>query len=99
MTQNYVCFKCGKSVEEGELFYVVELKITSGFDGVIKESADPETIRLLLDKLETESAMAVEEDVYKELKINLCKNCKDILIRFISGADLILDSTKDGLTH
>jgi len=99
MTQNFICFKCGKSIEEGGLFYVVELKITSGFDGVINESADPETMRALLDKLDIESAMSAEEDVFKELKINLCKDCKDILIRFISGSELIPDSDKDDLTH
>lgn len=88
MSRNLVCFKCGKTIEEGGIFYVVELKITSGFDGVIKESADSGSIMELIDKIEAQGIMAAEEDVFKELKINLCKNCKDILIDFIGGPSL-----------
>jgi len=90
MIESLVCFKCGRKIEEGALFYRLELKIFSGFDGTIVESPDPERYRELLSKLENEHALSAEEDVYKELKIILCKNCKDVFIRFLGNAD---DST------
>jgi hypothetical protein len=99
MTRNLVCFKCGKPIEAGGIFYVVELRITSGFDGVIKESADPEAMRQLLDKIEARGAMSAEEDVFKELKINLCKKCRNILIRFFGDSELSQDNDKPDFNH
>lgn len=99
MSQKIICFKCGKTIEEGGLFYIIEMKITSGFDGIIKESPDPDTLQALLDKLETEHAISAEEAVYKELVINLCKLCKDELVGFISGSELIHSTSNTDLTH
>jgi hypothetical protein len=99
MTRNIVCFKCGRPIEEGGIFYAVELKITSGFDGVINESADPEAMRQLLDKIEARGAISAEEDVFKELKINLCRKCRDILIKFFGSGELSRDDDKPDFNH
>ncbi len=31
------CFRCGKELQPGSLFYVVHIKVFSGFDGILME--------------------------------------------------------------
>lgn len=84
MSGNRVCFKCGSRIEEGRPFFITEMKITSGFDGCINESLPSDKIGELLHAVEMKGSLAAEEEVFKELRIVLCKKCKDILIKFLA---------------
>ncbi len=84
-TKPEICFRCGGQVAEGGSYYIIDLKITSGFDGVIDEEADPEKLRKILDKLEKTDRLTAEEDVYKHMKVSLCPGCKNELINSLVG--------------
>ena len=34
------CFRCGKGLQPGGLFYVVYIRVVSGFDGILSEPAE-----------------------------------------------------------
>jgi len=84
-TKRKICFSCGNRIPEGGIYYNIELKITSGFDGIINERPSPQRIRDILKSLEDLMSIEAEEDVFKEIQIELCKSCKDKLISTLVG--------------
>ncbi len=76
------CFRCGKSLEPGSLFYVVHIKIFSGFDGVLSESAEgiDEQLKDLIQVAQNLDPKELEDDVYEEINLIVCKSCRDRLV-------------------
>ncbi len=75
------CNHCGKNLPEGSLRYVVDITICADYDGFIDEEEDniEDKIEEILDSLDDKDAKILEEDVYQELSLILCKSCKDRL--------------------
>ena len=71
------CNKCKRIISEGDPFYNLEIKVISGFDGVIKLDIDFD-INSEVDKLKVYPEDLIEEEVYKEFKFILCPRCKEI---------------------
>ncbi len=73
------CFRCGKSLEPGSLFYVVHIRIFSGFDGVLSEPGEgmDEELKDLIEAAETVDPKDLENDVYEEITLIVCKSCRD----------------------
>ncbi len=73
------CFRCGKSLEPGSLFYVVHIKIFSGFDGILSESAEgiDEQLKDLIQVAQNLDPKELENDVYEEITLIVCKSCRD----------------------
>ena len=73
------CFRCGKSLEPGSLFYVVHIKIFSGFDGILSESAEgiDEQLKDLIEVAQDLDPKELENDVYEEISLIVCKSCRD----------------------
>ncbi len=73
------CFRCGKSLEPGSLFYVVHIRIFSGFDGVLSEPGQgmDEELKDLIEAAETLDPKDLENDVYEEITLIVCKSCRD----------------------
>jgi len=76
------CFRCGKSLEPGSLFYVVHIKIFSGFDGILSESAEgiDEQLKDLIQVAQNLDPKELENDVYEEITLIVCKSCRDRLV-------------------
>jgi len=64
-------------IKEGDLFYTLDIKIVSGFDGVIKLDSHYD-INSEIDKLKAYPEDLIEEEVYKEFHFILCSRCKEI---------------------
>ncbi len=73
------CFRCGNSLRPGNLFYVVHIRIFSGFDGVLSEPGEgiDEQLKDLIEVAESLDPKELEKDVYEEITLIVCKSCRD----------------------
>jgi hypothetical protein len=73
------CFRCGKKLQPGNLFYVVHIKVFSGFDGILSETAEgiDEQLMELLEQVQKLDPKELEKDVYEEITWIVCKSCRD----------------------
>ncbi len=73
------CFRCGKSFQPGSLFYVVHIKVFSGFDGILSEPAEgiDQQLKSLIEATENMDPKELEKDVYEEITLIVCKSCRD----------------------
>jgi hypothetical protein len=73
------CFRCGKELQPGGLFYVVHIKVFSGFDGILTEPAEEIDRQLsqLLEQLRHSDPLELEKEVYEEITLVVCKSCRD----------------------
>ena len=74
-----ICFRCGKSFQPGSLFYVVHVKVFSGFDGILSEPAEgiDQQLKDLLEAAQNLDPKELEKDVYEEITLIVCKSCRD----------------------
>jgi hypothetical protein len=73
------CFRCGKRLQPGSLFYVIHVKVFSGFDGTLSEPAEEidQQLTALLEATENLDPKAMEKDIYDEITLIVCKSCRD----------------------
>jgi hypothetical protein len=73
------CFRCGKGLEPGSLFYVVYIRVVSGFDGILSEPAEgiDQQLKSLLEEVQQLDPKELEKDVYEEITLIMCKSCRD----------------------
>ncbi|MGA2315083.1 MAG: hypothetical protein ABSG71_01715 [Thermodesulfobacteriota bacterium] len=73
------CFRCGKRLQPGNLFYVVHIKVFSGFDGILSEPAEgiDEQLKALLEQTQNLNPKELEKEVYEEITWIVCKSCRD----------------------
>jgi len=73
------CFRCGKELQPGGLFYIAHIRVFAGFDGVLvepKEGIDQQ-LKQILEEIEKSDPEELEKDVYEEFTLILCKSCRD----------------------
>ena len=76
------CFRCGKDLPPGSLTYVTQIRIFSGFDGILLEPEEgvDRQLRQLLKQVEQSNPEDLEKEVYQEFNLILCKSCRDRLV-------------------
>jgi hypothetical protein len=76
------CFRCGKELQPGSLFYIVHVKVFSGFDGILTEPTEDidQQLKQLLDEAQHLDPKELEKDVYEEITMIVCKSCRDRLV-------------------
>ena len=76
------CSRCGKGLQPGGLFYVVHIKVFSGFDGILSESGEgiDRQLESLLEEVEQADPNELEKDIYEEITLIMCKGCRDRLV-------------------
>jgi phage FluMu protein Com len=86
------CARCGKSLAEGSLKYMVHIQILSDFDGVLPNTDDDlsEEIQAVLQNVDTMDAQELEDDVYQEISFVLCEKCKKIYARDPFSSDKVV---------
>lgn len=82
----YRCDMCGARIETDELRYVLKMDLFAAYDTMKLELSDLEKdyedeIRNLIEKMEQMSPKELEEDVFKELKFDLCRKCQQKLLK------------------
>jgi len=73
------CFRCGKELLPGSPFYIVHIRVVSGFDGILTETAEgiDQELRELIEQAEHLDPSELEKDVYEEITLVICKSCRD----------------------
>jgi hypothetical protein len=79
------CFRCGKRLQPGSLFYVVHIRVFSGFDGILTEPVEgiDEQLKGLLEQAGHLDPRELEKDVYEEITMIVCKSCRDRFVEEI----------------
>jgi hypothetical protein len=59
--------------------YVVNIRVFSGFDGVLIEPEEEveQQLKQILKQIEEADPKELEKDVYEEFTIVLCRSCRD----------------------
>jgi hypothetical protein len=73
------CFRCGKGLQPGSLFYVVHVKVFSGFDGILSEPAEgiDQQLKGLIEAAQNVDPKELDKEVYEEITLIACKSCRD----------------------
>jgi hypothetical protein len=76
------CARCGKGLQPGSLFYVVHMRIFSGFDGILSEPEEgiDQQLKELLKQTQHMDPKELEKEVYEEITLIVCKSCRDRLV-------------------
>ena len=76
------CARCGKDLRPGSLYYVVHIKVFSGFDGILSEPAEgiDRQLKGLLEEVQQSDPEELEKEVYEEITLMMCKSCRDRLV-------------------
>ena len=75
------CCKCGESLYEGSLKYIVRIKVLADFDGCIKSETEGDDLDALIGKMDGSSVEELENDVHQEMAFLLCKDCREIFVK------------------
>ncbi len=78
---HYTCDLCKRELDPREdLRYVVKIEVAAAFDPVAEDEEDDrdhlEEIQELLEHLEDAHSSQIGEDVYQELRFDLCPECR-----------------------
>jgi len=78
-TKEKKCSRCGKNFQPGSLFYVVHIRVFSGFDGILSESPEEidQQLEGLLEAAQHLDPKELEKEVYEEITMVVCKSCRD----------------------
>ena len=77
------CFRCGKKLPAGGLAYVIHVRVFADFDGVLAEPIEgiDQHLKQILGQIEASEPKTLEQEVYEEFALLLCKSCRD---RFVA---------------
>ncbi len=73
------CFRCGRELRPGSLFYVVHIRVLSGVDGILMEPTGDidRHLNRLLEQVQHLDPNELEKEVYEEITLIVCKSCRD----------------------
>ncbi|NWG03111.1 MAG: hypothetical protein HXY44_09675 [Syntrophaceae bacterium] len=76
------CFRCGKELRPGGLFYLFQIKVISGFDEILMEPTGEidQQLHQLLEQVQHCDPKELEREVYEEMTLIVCKGCRDRLV-------------------
>jgi hypothetical protein len=98
------CFRCGKELQPGNLFYVVQIKVVSGFDGILSEPTEgiDRQLKGLLEEVRQSDPKELEREVYEEITLIVCKSCRDRFVDEIQhpwGGPFQVRNEPDAILH
>jgi len=89
----YVCDSCGKKLALTEARYILKIELYAAPEVVISEEEakkdHSKEIKKLIDQLKDADANKLEEEVYINYRLHLCKKCRDIFNRRIACKEFI----------
>ena len=91
---HYSCDRCGRSLENDDLRYVVRLEVYAAMEPVDVEDDETDRDHLLeindaLERLDEDDLEAAGDDIYKKMRFDLCPDCQQRLLRNPVGRDTV----------
>ncbi len=83
----YCCDLCKRELDpEQDLRYVVKMEVYAAFDPMMVEEADDDRdhlqeIQEILERLEDAESDQIGEDVYQQMRFDLCSDCHKKFVR------------------
>ncbi|AGF77631.1 hypothetical protein UWK_01059 [Desulfocapsa sulfexigens DSM 10523] len=78
------CDCCGKPLPDGELFYHCRTELIAAKDETIPELKHPDKlIAMALSEIAGKDENELLDDIYQEIILQLCPNCRLILLKHI----------------
>jgi hypothetical protein len=73
------CSRCGRKLPPGSLAYAANLRVFADFDGVLLEPEEgvDRQLKEVLEQIQECDPKELEQDVYEEFTMILCKKCRD----------------------
>ncbi len=80
------CDSCGIALPDGELFYHCRTEIVAAKDETIPELKHPDKlIAMVLSEIAGKDENELLDDIYQEIILQLCPECRSTLLRHING--------------
>jgi hypothetical protein len=77
---HYTCDLCKRELDPEDLRYVVKVEVSAAFDPIVNDDEDDrdhlEEIQDLLEQMEDCDNDRIGEDVYQQLRFDLCPECR-----------------------
>ena len=73
-----VCSRCSRTIQPGDLFYSLSIKVSADFDGIIKIEGKKADWTEEFEKLKSYPEDLINEEVFREFRFILCPRCKEI---------------------
>jgi hypothetical protein len=92
----YSCDLCKRDLDpEGDLRYVVKVEVFAAFDPAVADADEDDCDHLqeiqdILERLEDAEDEHIGEDVYQQLRFDLCPECRKRFLRNPLGRDLAI---------
>ena len=82
----YVCDGCGRRMERKDLRYKVKMDVRAAYDTLEISLADllrdhRAELEALIERLEGMDPQQLEDDIYKQFKLDLCPQCHHSFIK------------------
>jgi len=90
----YSCDLCGRELDpQDDLRYVVKIEVYAAFDPAAADDEDDdrehlEEIQDILERMEESSSEQIGDDVYQQLRFDLCPDCRRKFIKNPLGREL-----------
>lgn len=89
----YFCYSCGSKISDGELRYILDMKLYAAPETVITKEDLKKDFYEEMEKLAWETKNMSEEEilaqVYIAYKLNLCKKCRDIFVKRVINREFV----------
>ncbi len=80
------CDSCGKDLPDGTLFYHCRTELVAAKDETIPELKHPDKlIAMALSEIAGKDENELLEDIYQEIILQLCPDCRVILLKHINS--------------
>ena len=91
----YACDLCGRDLDaKADLRYVVKMEVYAAFDPAVNDEDEEDDrdhlqeIQDILERLELDGDEQVGEDVYQQLRFDLCPECRKRFLKNPLGREL-----------
>ena len=97
------CSRCSRELRRGKSYYTVNIRVYSGFDGVLLEEGEiDQRLKRAVEESHQWTPEELEKDVYEEMTLLLCGTCRNEFVRELQNpwqGAFQTQKTPDGMIH
>ena len=91
---HYSCDRCGRSLENDDLRYVVQLEVYAAVEPMDVEDDEDDRDHLVeinevLERLDDSEIDSAGDDIYRKMRFDLCPDCQQRLLRNPIGRNTV----------